>query len=414
MNTLKLLGLGLLTIGAIFGLLAMTGSSDSISVSPIVAVRGVSPDATSDNGQRKLAKADDGTLYLAYSGPIEGVEQAQVSFSLDNGQSWKPETVLGQPGIWSDLPTLAAGPGGRVDASWVDYVSVGHVWHSSREAGAWSTPQKVSPGEHYAGFPAMVVTDGQANLLWYASPPAEDREHGSAYEILHTVEIGEAWSVPELLSASSEDALNPSLAMSPSGALEAAWFQVFSGTYGAQHAEYDGTSWAFPSLISTRDQTATGVSIDVDDEGTIHMVWEQTNGDTIGIAYSRLSGGQWSEQVQLSESFSQDPVVATDGENRVHLLWSENQEIRARIWDEGWSPATTLGPGTNPSTLSGDEVLATWTRETDAGHEVVAGYLEPNGGSRLAPLYLVGALVALIAGAVALIAGGRRDLESAD
>ena len=112
MNTLKLLGLGLLTVGAISGVLALTDSSASVSASQIVAVRGVSPDATSDNGQRKLARADDGTLYLAYSGPIEGVEQAQVSFSLDNGQSWKPETVLGQPGIWSDLPTLAAGPGG--------------------------------------------------------------------------------------------------------------------------------------------------------------------------------------------------------------------------------------------------------------------------------------------------------------
>ena len=409
MNTLKLLGLGLLTVGAILGVLALTASSASVSASPIVAVRGVSPDATSDNGQRKLARADDGTLYLAYSGPIEGVEQAQVSFSLDNGQSWKPETVLGQPGIWSDLPTLATGPGGRLDASWVDYISVGHVWHSSKQAGEWSTPEKVSPGEHYAGFPAMVVADDRANLLWYASPPDERREHGSAYEILHTVEVGEAWSVPELLSSSSEDALNPSLAMSPDGALEAAWFQVFQGSYGAQHAEYDGTSWAFPSLISTRDQTATGVSIDVDGEGTIHMVWEQTNEDTIGIAYSLLRDGEWSEQVQLSESFSQDPVVAIDADDRVYVLWTEDEEIRARIWDEGWSPTTILGPGTNPSSLSGDEVLTAWTRQTDAGPEVVTSYLEPTGGSDSTLFYLLGALVALIAGTVVLTAGNRRD-----
>ncbi len=376
MSALRLLGYGLLVIGITLAALAVNALHGGIEASPLVAVRGVSPDATSDNGQRKLARAEDGELYLAYSSPVNGVEQAHVSFSLDDGRSWKPETVLAQPGVWSDLATIAAGPNGRLDAAWVDYTSVGQVWYASLQNGVWSKYEKISPGDTYAGFPAMVIVDGAANVLWYAAKPDPTTEHGSAYEIIHTIQKDGIWSTPELLSTDSEDALNPALAVGPDGDLEAAWFQIFQGVYGAQVARYDGNSWTPPILISTPASTATGVSIAVDTAGSVHLVWEQTGGDSEGVGYSRFQAGLWSEPIMISEALSQDPVVATDSQNRVAVLWGEDGKIRARLWDGGWSDAVTLGPGTNPSSLSGDRILVTWTRQTEAGYELVTSYLE--------------------------------------
>ena len=396
-------GTVLLIAAAVLGFVAWTRSSGPLEATPAVAVRGVSVDATGDNGQRKLARTTDGTLYLAFSGPVDGVEQAQVFFSLDDGETWKPDVALAQAGVWSDLPTLAAGQDGRLDAAWVDYASVGHVWHASKQGGSWSGFEKISPGEHYAGFPAMAITDDGASVLWYAAPPDESREHGSAYEIHHTVGDDGVWSSPVLLSSNSEDALNPSMAADRSGFLHGAWFQVFQGEYGAQYARFDGAAWEFPTMVSPLGGTATGVSIEVDADDVVHLVWEQVRDDSTGIAYAALSGGAWTEPAALSDSLSQDPSVAVDGDGRVTVLWSEDGSIKGRRFDGAWSSTVDLGPGTNPSTLSGERILATWTRETGAGHEIVTSYLESGEGGGLGALFWVASIALAITGLALIV-----------
>ena len=385
---------------------ALTSRSTAIETSPVVAARGVSPDATSDNGQRKLARTGHGTLYLAVSGPVGDVEQAQVLFSIDGGQSWKPDVVLGQEGVWSDLATIAAGDGGRIDAAWVDYSGVGHVWYASKQNEEWSDFVKISPGETYAGFPAMVIREGAASVLWYAAPPADDREHGSAYEIFHSELSSGEWSIPELLSSDSEDALNPSLAIAPDSTLHGAWFQDQQGTYAAQHAVFDGQTWEVPSAISLREGTATGVAVEVDGSGVSHMVWEQAVDESVGVAYARFEDGAWSEPMLLSDARAQDPVLAFDSADNIAVVWSEDAEVMVRIFDGTWSAIQGLGPGVNPSLLSGDEIVAAWTRDTGAGPEVVVTPLTIShpSGNKLA-LWVVAVVTGL--GGLALMFLGR-------
>lgn len=416
MGRSRLLGAGLVIAGLVVGVLSMTGASTpSLEVAPIVAARGVVPDATADNGQRKLARAEDGTLYLAFSAVTDEVEQAQVYFSLDDGQSWKPEVTLAQPGVWSDLATLATGPDGRLDAAWVDYTTVGNVWYGSRQDGVWSEFEKISPGDTYAGYPAMDIIDDSPNVLWYAAPPDADRAHGSAYEIMHSRLADGSWTTPELLSSNSDDALNPASARGPDGTFYGSWFEMFQGSYTAQVAEFDGEKWTDPIRISLVAKTSTGVSIDAAGDGTVHLVWEQADGDEFGVGYARLADGQWSAPEMLSDVVSQDPVVASDSSGRVIVAWSEDGEIKARFRDGAWSETTSLGPGTNPTSVSGDRVLLAWTRQAGSGHEVVTSYVETGsagGPSNIAVLVAAGALV--VVGAVLLlrrpvVSGGGAD-----
>lgn len=401
LSATRWVGVGLLIGGLILTAVALTARGSAVEASPLVAVRGVSADATADNGQRKLARTTDGTLYLAYSAPVDGVEQAHISFSLDDGQTWKPEITLAQQGIWSDLPTLASGPDGRLDAAWVDYASVGHVWYASRRGGVWSDFEKISPGPHYAGFPALVVSDNGADVLWYAAPPSEVTEHGSEYEIHHTTGGPGTWSEPEVLSSGSEDALNPSLARSPDGSLEAAWFQFGSNSYGVQHSTFSESAWASPSLISAPGSTGTGTNIEVGPDHVTHLVWEQTDGTSNGVSYSRDEGSGWSPETMLSSVMSNDPVVGVDDQLRVYALWSQEGRIMGRLWDDSWSDASDLGPGTNPTLLSGERVMAAWTRPAAGSHEVVTAFLRTETGvSTSSPVLVAAALIGLIFGGV--------------
>lgn len=407
MSITRLVALMLLSVAMAAAVVAVARDQTTIETSPVVAARDVSADATSDNGQRKLARADHGILYLAVAGPVDEVEQAQVLFSIDGGRSWKPDVVLAQPGVWSDLPTLAAGADGRIDAAWVDYSGVGHVWYASKQNEEWSDFTKISPGDTYAGFPALVIRDGNASVLWYAAPPDETREHGSAYEIFHSELGSDGWTTPQLLSEGSEDALNPSLAIGPDSSLHGAWFQVDQGTYGAQHAVFGGDAWSDPDLISSREGTATGVAIEVDPSGVTHMVWEQTVDESVGVAYARLDGDVWSEPLMLTDELAQDPVLAFDGEGRVGVLWSEDGRITARMFDGGWSASEELGSGVSPSVLSGDQILAAWTRGTSAGSEVVVTPVTRGEPSKTPLLLWLVAVVAGVAGLTLMWRSGR-------
>lgn len=407
-------GLALMVLGLVIGAVMLTRQRAQLEAVPTVAARNASADATSDNGQRKLARVDDTTLYLAYSAPNDGVEQAHVSTSLDGGQTWKPEIVLGQPGIWSDLPALASGSNGRLDATWVDYTSVGHVWYSSMQNGEWQTFQKISPGPHYAGFPVIAIDGTTPNVAWYSAPPSEETQHGSEYEIRHTMLDGGEWTEPELLSTSSQDALNPTMALGTSGVLRVAWFQDTIDVYGIHVSSLEDDGWTTPDLLSTPEQTATGVSIEVDSVGRSHAVWEQTADGAIGVAYAMQIGRSWQSMEILASRGARDPAVAVDGEDRVYVLWSQEGQIVGRVMDGGWSDPVDLGQGTNPTSLSGETVLAAWTRPAAGSHEVVTSPLRlvsSSPGQDLAAWAL--AVVALASGALLVWRGKAQALAPA-
>jgi LPXTG-motif cell wall-anchored protein len=408
----RILGALLVVAGLVLGALAILGRSESLAASPTTAARNVSPNSTTDNGQQKLVRTTDGTLYLAYTSPVEGVEQAHISFSLDRGDTWKPEIVLGQPGIWSALPTLAAGPGNRLDAAWVDYTTVGHTWYATRQDGAWSDQRKISPGPDYAGFPAMVIAaDGTAHILWYDSHPGADTEHGSLYQIHHTAGNAGSWSTPYLLSAQSQDALNPALVMAPDGTIHGAWFEALSGNYVARHATYRDGAWdPVRNLVSTATRSATGVAIAVAPDG-VHMVWESTEDGSTLILHARTEGEEWSSPEELASGVNEDPVIAVDGDGLVYVLWSSDDRIMGTVYDGGWSETVDLGRGTNPTLLGSDgdrPVVAAWTRSAGTAYEVVAGPLEMASTGNKADLLLIAAALALL-GAGAYLAVRRRS-----
>lgn len=407
LSATRWVGVGLLIGGLILTAVALTARGFAVEASPLVAVRGVSADATADNGQRKLARTTDGNLYLAYSAPVDGVEQAHVSFSLDDGETWKPEITLAQPGIWSDLPALGSGPDGRIDATWVDYTSVGHVWYASRRGGVWSDFEKISPGPHYAGFPAIAVLGTIPNVVWYSAPPSEETQHGSEYEIRHTMLDQGEWTEPELLSTSSEDALNPAMALGDDGILQVTWFEDTTDVYGIHVSSFRDGTWTTPQLLSTPTQTATGVSIEVDSAGRSHAVWEQTADTSIGVGYSAQTDRGWQTMELLASEGASDPVVAVDGQDRIYVLWSESGRIIGRVMDRGWSDPVDLGPGTNPTSLSGETVIAAWTRPVSGSHEVVTSSLRLRTSSMVQEVATWALAAVALAGGSILVWRGR-------
>ena len=404
-------------------LVPVAAGAEGPAVDLVVAVTDVSSTATEDNGQQKLALTPDGTLFLAYSAPNpdagqfsgskyagagDAGESVFVARSNDEGATWTTEARLSRDHVPARLAAIAAGPDGSVHASWVDFETVGHVWHAVRDNGAWQPGEKVSPGPFYAGFPALAIGEDAVHLLWYAAPPDQETDHGSRYEIRHTIDSGQGWATPVLVSTNSQDALNPTVVRDRDGVIHTAWYQVWVNTYRANYASWNG-EWQVPKAVSSFEANATGVAMDVAPDGTVHLVWEQVTGADLGVAYSRLQSEGWSEIEILSERGARDPVIASDDAGRVFAAWSRDGEIESRLLEGGWGPATSLGPGAHPSLLAGEVVRAAWTRPSGGWHEIVIGTLGGVVGDGPGILPLVVTVVALALAAVALAFLRRRS-----
>ena len=352
----------------------------------LAVIPNVSAEATDSNGQRKLALAPDGTLYLAFVAPTDGVDRVFVTSSADEGLTWREPVRLSREGIRAGLPSIATDDGGDVHVAWVDYETVGHVWYSRLTAGVWKPGSKISPGPNYAGLPVLAAKPADVDVLWYATRPDDaSAGHGSIYEIRHTRNVNGQWSDPGLLSSGTFDALNPTLAQDESGAIHAAWyertgppeslFEPGRQSYRVHYALLNGDRSEDRDVISPAESDATAAAVEVGPNGDVHLVWSQFVAGVPKLAYSRRSRSHdsWSDPLFVSEGPTTDPVVATDGLGIPVVAWTE--EGRIHIASPGASSPTMLivGSGRFPVLMSGIEPYVAWTRQVGSAYQLVIG-----------------------------------------
>ncbi len=357
-------------------------------------------EATLGNGQHKVVRHPSGALYAIYTAPFQETDAVFVARSEDGGTTWQEEALLSRAGIRAGLGTLELDADDRLHGGWVDYETVGHVWHAVRDE-TWSAPEKISPGPDYAGFPAMVADRGGLHVLWYGAKPNLDYRHGSEYEIEHTYLTASGWSVPDLVSVGSFDALNPTAAAGPDDTVVTAWYQRSGELYRVNVAGWDGTGWEVPKTVSPATGNAVAVSMDVGPDGTVHLVWQHFRGDVPGIAYAAFRDGAWTAPDLVAAGPAANPVVAAEADGRVVAAWSTEAGVEARRWDGSWSEPITLGAGDHPALLPGDPVHVLWTRPRGDTYELA--FAPATFPSRFSPLVIAVVAVAVAGGGVLLL-----------
>ncbi|MGH2399726.1 MAG: hypothetical protein ACRDF6_07755, partial [bacterium] len=91
----------------------------SPSYAQVTVAVDVAEDALSWNSQPKLARAPDGSIYLAFVKRAGGVSQIFLAKSPD-GRTFRLQQVTRESGD-SRFPSLAVGQDGRVHLTWTQY-----------------------------------------------------------------------------------------------------------------------------------------------------------------------------------------------------------------------------------------------------------------------------------------------------
>ena len=236
-----------------------------------VVATAVSEDATEAASESKIARDSRGAVHVTFVKPAGGVDQVYVASSTDGGRTWRTQQVTSRR-FPSRYPTLAAGPDSTLHLAWTTYEPIGHIYYSRFDGTRWSAPVKVSPGDAYAGVPAIAAdARNDPHIVWYGirdqAPPVTTR-HGSIYEILYSGRSGGRWSAPVIISPGIPDSINPALAIDAEGTLHSAWYQFDIEAYQVQHTRRL-REWEVPRQVSSGDADAFGVALAVREDGRV-------------------------------------------------------------------------------------------------------------------------------------------------
>lgn len=354
----------------------------------VVADR-VSEEATEGNSQPKLGRDASGAIHLTYVKPAGGFDQIFVASSSDEGTTWRSTQLTRRP-VHSRYPSLAIEPDGTLHAVWTTYEPIGHVSYSRFSGGRWSAPVKISPGNAYAGVPAIAVdADRDVHLVWYGirdQAPQVLTRHGSIYEIMYTGLVRGRWSSPIIISPGIPDSINPALAVDSSGILHSAWYQLDVRTYQVKYARRRAR-WDLPHQITTGTTDAFAVALALGPGDRVYVVWERRAQTGVQIFFAE-GPDRWSTPTAISGTApASSPTIAVDARGRVFAAWESEGRLQLRRRTDRWldvERVTQEGQNRYPIlAASGDAVDLMWTQEIGGSHKlrfVTLGGVSRDGG----------------------------------
>jgi len=201
----------------------------------------------------------------------------------------------------------------------------------SADGTTWSAPRTVVAGAANERHPSLVRKGDGTYLVYYLSDAAghydirlADSPDGVVWTERGTVDLG--WT--------TEDLVNPTVALEPDGSLVMAYDRLSAGGYVAHSA--DGYTW---------DKNKTSVS-----DGSLNRIMRHTDG-TYVLSYQRRTGWPWEPtKIDIFTKTSPDRV-AWSAENRVTTSQNDHDSFPLQLADGDYGLYYAKSTGGDPYDL---------------------------------------------------------------
>jgi len=352
---------------------------------------------SSEEAQVRLAADGAGGVYVIWDDPR--LEQVRFAHSADGGATWQSPRTVGDPDGRLQRGRVVTVLGGQALLLWEDARVGGRcglyqAFASELLAGDGGVGQPVL--EELTACPQneRFLSLGEGQVLMVAGNGSDVLTLAAWDGSTGLTTGGGRWSEPRQLSFRFEDPgsgkqvylgdLQAALvALSPNAGEGLEWKALIAvgvdqeGDVWVTNSQMGALKlvfappppWSTPIRLSQEGAEAGWPAVALDAEGGVHVVWSQVypelsrrgageGGPGTALLYARWdsSAERWSRAVEVvhgtsGEEMARQPVLLTDGQGMLHLVWSGGEQgrifyRRARISEArgsgGWSPSQPL------------------------------------------------------------------------
>jgi hypothetical protein len=281
-----------------------------------------------------IDKSDN--LYLMMSvATASDRPHSQIFFTMskDSGSTWDnfPETKnLSKSRGEAFGPSLAVNKNGttRVYVVYHDDsndINQAYLIHSKKKTKFKKKPANITPHQGGAFSPRIALDSSEAlNVVW-----GDGKEPGLKVVYLRSIDQGETFTQPLVLSGASTTALEPEIAVGPDDGINVVWQDQDSGVSEIRFARStdQGLTFSAAKRVSTGEGNAIEPQIVADSEGRLNVVWVDESSGSAQAYFSRSTdhGETFSEPVNVSnkpDANIHKPVAAVFG-NTVYIAYQD-------------------------------------------------------------------------------------------
>jgi BNR repeat-containing family member len=339
-----------------------------------------------------VAKDSNDTIHVVWSDdtPYAQLNNAELYYrrSPDGGTTWSAAKRLTWTFSDSDQPVIAVDANNIIHIVWSEYTpSFGYeIYHKrSLDGGTtWSAAKRLTWNSGYSILPAMAIDSKNAiHIVWHDDTPGLTDIYYKK-----SADEGQTWSAAKRLTWTSSSSLYPGIAVDASDAIHVFWSESVPDNSNSdihyKRSTDGGVNWTAAQRLSWTTGHSMELATAIDSQKVIHVVWyEYTTGGNEEILYKRGADGgtDWGATKRLvwSSGFSNDPAMAVDANDGIHVVWAEYYEIsylRSTDGGSGWTAPKRLtwtsGYSCRPAlvTDSNSTIHLVWQDNTPGDYEI--------------------------------------------
>lgn len=315
---------------------------------------------------------------------------ASWNFTTRDGTWQNIEQIDNKSSLSHQGPQIVMDTVGNAVSVWVESsATVSHIWANryTPETG-WDTAQQVETQtpKYRSGLQVALDQTGHAIVVWSQTEAVAARN--DIFSSRYTPSSG--WSQAQEIDAEPvRTAVNPVIAMNPSGSAVAVWAQndgtranIWANTYSPS------IGWATPELIETNNKgTANNPKIVMDSQGNAHVVWIQSEGvwgfdDSIWANIYRPGLG-WSVAFPIENELPEanTPDISVDSSGNAMAIWNQIEMVGNQgtyhVWANRYTPSSGWGAA-QPIKTENAKQSYLGRVALDAGGNAIAVWVQEN------------------------------------
>jgi hypothetical protein len=291
-----------------------------------------------DSRNAAIAVDPMGGLHAVWSDDTPGNPEIYYKKSTDGGTTWTTNKRLTWNSPWASFPTIAADSSGFLHVFW--HAGTGGYnqiyYKKSTDGGnSWTASKRLSWTDGNEHPEIAVDLSGHLHLVWYAPT-------GMYLDTYYrkSTDGGSTWTASKRITFSfGQDSAFPVIAADPSGNIHVVWNEnVWAGDWRVYYKKSSdgGATWSASKQLSWIAGESRYPRIAIDSNSNVHVVYYHGTPGNEEIYYrkSTNAGDTWmtGKRLTWNSVTSQNPIIAVDSTNNLHLVWEEGAYWSAELY----------------------------------------------------------------------------------